>query len=117
MDNNTITIMKDYEESISLSFQKIDKSLKEFTEADQAQQRNLEFEIKCETYKVKTFIGLMKVEWANLNETIYKDKWEKIIFKLNSKCDEYKKQFNQMINQDIHPMNEYMRQNEKICWC
>ena len=104
--------MKDFETSFSLSYQKIDKSLKEYSEVDQSQQRNLKSEINYEINNAKLYITLMKMELPNLKEENNINKWEETISNISSKYNEIKKQLNMMEIQDNHIMNEIMMQNE-----
>ena len=66
MDSNSIAILEDYKFSIDNSFQKMDKSMKEFEGADQSQQNMIISVINNDLSQVKTNIGLMKMELSNL---------------------------------------------------
>ena len=112
MDNNSISNLQEYETLISLSFQKIDKSLKEYGEVDQYQKRVLINVIEREISSVKCFIGLLKMESSNLKEEINIKEWQEKIYNLRSKNDGYKEQLNQMENKDFTRMNELLEQNE-----
>ena len=116
MDSNSIIILKDYETSFNLSYQKIDKSLKEYREVGQSQQRDLKSEIHYDINNAKLFIRLMKMELPNLKEENNINKWQEIISNISSKYNECKEQLNKMEIQDIHKMNEFMMQN-KIYAC
>ena len=90
MDSNSIAILEDYKFSIDNSFQKMDKSMKEFEGADQSQQNMIISVINNDLSTVKTNIGLMKMELSNLKEENNTNKWQESISTLNSKYDEYK---------------------------
>lgn len=98
MDSNSIAILEDYKFSIDNSFQKMDKSMKEFEGADQSQQNMIISVLNNELSQVKTNIGLMKMELSNLKEENNTNKWQESISTMNTKYDEYKSKMSQMKN-------------------
>ena len=98
MDSNSIAILEDYKFSIDNSFQKMDKSMKEFEGADQSQQNMIISVMNNDLSQVKTNIGLMKMELSNLKEENNTNKWQESITTLNTKYDEYKSKMFQMKN-------------------
>jgi len=98
MDSKNIAILEDYKFSIDNSFQKMDKSMKEFEGADQSQQNMIISVINSDLSQVKTNIRLMKMEFSNLKEENNTNKWQENISTLNSKYDEYKSKMSQMKN-------------------
>lgn len=90
MDNNNVAMLQDYQYSLEQSFKKIDKIIKEIADADQSQQNLGINSYDKELSTVKTNLGLMKMEFANLKESSNINSWKEKMSQLNDKYNSYK---------------------------
>jgi hypothetical protein len=84
MDNNSIAILQDYQSSIESSFKKIERNLNDAEGVELSQQNLAVNNINNEMKTIKTNIGLIKFEIANLKEEGNRTKWNEITSQINS---------------------------------
>ena len=102
MDNNSIAVLQDYQTSIDGSFKKMERLFNEAEGADLSQQNLAANSINSELNTVKTNIGLIRFEIANLKEESNTKKWNEIVNQINTKHDSFKARLVQLKNSQIN---------------
>ena len=106
MENNTISVLQDYQTSINSSFKKIEGLFDQVLETDSSQQNLTINNIKSELYNVKYFINLMLFEKANLQEENNEYKWKEIVSQINRNYDYYRLHLEKLKNNQSNFEND-----------
>lgn len=103
MDNNSISILKDYQTSIEKSFNKIDSKINSYSKATKAEKKAIKNIFETELKHIDKNIKLMEAEYPTLKIQENMDKWEETISSLKSNLKKYNKKIN---NLDTIPVEE-----------
>lgn len=116
MDSNCIAILQDYQSSIDIAFNKIEKYIKDYEGSDQSQQNLIVNNATKELSNAKTNLGLMKMEISNLKEQGNTSKWNQMISELQSKHDSYKSLIKNIKNKKNNAGggDDYLNVDEKV---
>ena len=114
MDNNSIAILQDYQSSIESSFKKIERNLNDAEGVELSQQNLAVNNINNEMKTIKTNIGLIKFEIANLKEEGNRTKWNEITSQINSRLDSYKERLDELRNSGSKLSNDPSDINAKV---